>query len=684
MNRLQPLLHDLVATFAAPTTALAGPDGQIRAAGVQGAYHADTRVLSEALLRLDGRETEPIGHANDGAGTTRFVSLARWLGNPGPDPTLRVERTRTVTPGRIDERITLTSTASAPVGTTVTVDLAVDLAPIEVVKTGGQATPVAAHRTADATLTWERDGITVAVTAEHADVAENGRLSWAVTLEPGTATSLSFTVRAHDPAAVVHAPVRARDWSAAQVTSGDQRLGRLVTRSLDDLHALRLTDGQDAYLGAGLPWFLTLFGRDSIWAARMLLPTGTDLAAGTLRVLARHQGTKADPASGEAPGKILHELRRQEFVLADDQHLPAAYYGTVDATPLWISLLHDAWRWGLAETQVGDLLPHLEAALGWLADGADPDGDGFLEYLDTTGHGLANQGWKDSGDAVRYHDGRLAEPPIALAEVQGYAYRAAMDGAALLDALGRPGAERWREHAAALADRFRARFWVDAGYPALALDRDKRPVDSLTSNIGHLLGTGMLDPAEERAVATALSGDAMSGGYGLRTMSANDAGFAPLSYHCGSVWTHDTAIVAAALARAGFPAEATTLIDGLLTAAETFDYRMPELHAGDPRSALSRPMPYPAACRPQAWSAAAAVLILQTTIGLEPDVPNGRMRLDPLPGSPFGPISARGLQIAGHPIDITHDVDTTVTGLPEGLLHRIPAHAPIRGLDAVR
>ena len=368
------------------------------------------------------------------------------------------------------------------------------------------------------------------------------------------------------------------------------------------------------------------------------------------------------------PGKILRELRRREFVLAGGQHLPATYYGTVDATPLWISLLHDAWRWGLAEARVGELLPHLQAALDWLATDADPDGDGFLEYLDTTGHGLANQGWKDSGDAVRHHDGRLADPPIALAEVQGYAYRAALDGAALLDAFGRPGADRWRDHAAALADRFRAKFWVDGGYPALALDRDKRPVDSLTSNIGHLFGTGILNPAEERAVATALGSEAMSGGHGLRTMSTNDAGFAPLSYHCGSVWTHDTAIVAAGLARAGFPAEAATLIDGLLTAAETFDYRLPELHAGHARAALSRPMPYPAACRPQAWSAAAAVLILQTTLGLEPDVPAGRVRLTPLPGAPFGRVTARGLRIAGHPVDIAHDADTTsVTGLPAGL-----------------
>ncbi|MGW4944368.1 amylo-alpha-1,6-glucosidase [Actinoplanes sp. NPDC004185] len=660
MPRLQPLLHELVTTVAAPTMALAGPDGQIRAAGVQGVFHADVRVLSAAVLLLDDHEPEPIGHAEAGGGTVHFVALTRRL-----DPRLRIDRTRTVTPGRVDEQIRLSSAAPEPVSTVVTVELAADLAPIEAVRSGGPTTPATAGRSAGGGLTWARDGVTVTVGADRAEIDDRGRLRWAVTLAPGTDTTLTFTVRVDDPSAAVHAPTRSHDWNPARVRSGDQRLGRLVARSLDDLHGLRLADGDDVYLAAGVPWFLTLFGRDSIWAARMLLPVGTGPAAGTLRVLARRQGTRIDAAAAEAPGKILHELRRQEFVLADGLRLPPAYYGTIDATPLWISLLHDAWRWGLPEAQVGELLPHLEAALGWLAG----HGDDFLAYRDTTGHGLANQGWKDSGDAVRFHDGRPAEPPIALAEVQGYAHRAALDGAALLDAFGRPGGDRWRQYAAGLADRFRAAFWLDVGYPALALDRDGRPVDSLTSNIGHLLGTGLLDAAEERAVATALGGEAMSGAYGLRTMSALDGGYAPLSYHCGSVWAHDTAIVAAGLARAGFGAEAAVLIDGLLTAAEAFGHRLPELHAGDARAALSRPMPYPAACRPQAWSAAAAVLMTQAVIGLEPDVPGGRVRLRPLAGAPFGPVEVRGLSIAGTPVDVRVDAtgSATVTGLPAGL-----------------
>jgi glycogen debranching enzyme len=668
---LQPLLHDLVPTVSAPTSALSGADGQIRATGVQGVFHADARVLSSALLRLDGREADSIGNAAEGVGATRFVAVARWLGDQHlTDPTVRVDRTRQVNAGGLDELIEIVSTASGPVATTVTVDLAADLAPIEIVRSGGGGRPAPAELTGPGRLTWTRGGIEVTATGLGAEADESGRLRWHVDLAPGERVMLGWGLRVDDPKAVLRASGRPREWTRPEVRAGDHRLARWVSRSLDDLETLRLTEVAqpgDTFLGAGVPWYLTLFGRDSLWAARMMLPLGTGLAAGTLRVLARRQGTRVDPATAEAPGKIMHELRREEFALPGrGLRLPAAYYGTVDATMLWISLLHDAWRWGLPSAEVEALLPHAEAALGWLSDYADADGDGFIEYLDSTGQGLANQGWKDSGDAVRFHDGRLAEPPIALAEVQGYAYRAALDGAALLDAFDRPGGARWREYAAALAERFRASFWVDGGYPALALDGAKRPVDSLTSNIGHLLGTGLLDTGEERAVAAALAGESMSGGYGLRTMSATDAGFAPLSYHCGSVWTHDTAIVAAGLARSGFGAEATTLIDGLLTAAETFDYRLPELHAGDARSTLSRPMPYPTACRPQAWSAASAILLLQASTGLYPDVPAGTVTLRPLKGMPQ---QVRGLQIANHPIDITVTAEgtATITALPPAM-----------------
>ena len=690
---LQPLLHDLVGVVLAPGSALSEQSGQIRPAGVQGVFHADARVLSRAELRIDGRELEPIAAAPDGPSGARFVALARWLGDPMPDPTVRADRIRQMTPRGLAEEIHVVSTASVPVRATLTLDLGCDLAPIEVVKSGGRTVPLDAKIGQPGQISWTAAGIGVTVVADGAAVTaqpdgtgSSARLVWPLDLPPRGRTVLRWRLSVDDPRAVVVAPPGEPDWSRLEVDSDDRRLARLLNRSLTDLHALRLAETaapHEVFLGAGVPWFLTLFGRDSMWAARMMLPLGTGIAAGTLRVLARRQGTAVDPASGEAPGKILHELRRDEFtVTGNDLRLPAAYYGTVDATPLWVNLLHDAWRWGMSTADIIPLLPHLECALGWLAEYADPDGDGFVEYIDASGQGLANQGWKDSFDAVRFRDGSLAKPPIALVEVQGYAYQAAMNGAALLDAFDRPGAQRWRDYAGELAERFRATFWVDGPhgpYPALALDRDKRPVDSLTSNVGHLLGTGLLTREESALVAAQLADPAMSDGFGLRTMSARDAGFSPLSYHCGSIWTHDTAIVLANLAASGFAGPAARLAAGLLDAAEAFDYRLPELFGGDQRQTLGRPAPYPAACRPQAWAAAAAVTILHAAVGLYPDVPAGRVDLRPLPGTPFGAISAQRLRIAGTPVNVTIDRSgaATVTGLPTGLTLSPTSHVPI-------
>ncbi len=691
-RRLQPLLHDLVPTVAAPTSTLSGQDGQIRPAGVQGVFHADLRALSQAVLLLDGQEPEPVTHGHTGPGCARFTGLARWLGDSGADPTVRVDRIRRTEPGLLAEEIEIVSTAAVPVRTRVTLELACDASPIDVVKrgddwphppaarldpagsagvagsTGGSSSTGAAgptgttgatSATGTAGLSWTADTTEITATGEGAD-AYPGGLVWTVELPPRGRTTLRWRLRVRDRGGVVVAPRRRiPEWSRPEVTADDRRLVRLLDRSLDDLASLRMSERgepDDVFIAAGVPWFLTLFGRDSIWAARMMLPLGTEVAAGTLRVLARRQGRWLDADTGEAPGKIMHELRRQEVVTRADTGLPPVYYGTVDATLLWISLLHDAWRWGMATDQVAALLPNLEAALTWLANSADSDGDGFIEYIDTSGHGLGNQGWKDSGDSVRFHDGTRAQAPIALCEVQGYAYRAVLDAAALLESFDRPGAARWREYAAALADRFREKYWVDGPhghFPAMALDRDKRPVDALTSNIGHLLGTGLLSDDESAEVAALLVSPAMSSGFGLRTMSTQDGGFSPLSYHCGSVWAHDTAIAISGLARAGHGAEAAVLIEGLLAAAEAFDYRLPELFGGDARDEVPRPVPYPAACRPQAWSAAASVAILQAALGLYPDVPNGQTSLQPLPGTPLGAVSVRGLRLAGQPYAVS-------------------------------
>jgi len=312
-----------------------------------------------------------------------------------------------------------------------------------------------------------------------------------------------------------------------------------------------------------------------------------------------------DPDAEEEPGRILHEVRPARLQ-AGGLDLPPVYYGTIDATPLWCCLLHDAWRAGLPDPEVAALLPHLEAALAWIRRAAAPTG--FLAYAGSGGGGLANQGWKDSPDGVRWADGTVAARPLALCEVQGYAHEAALGGAALLDAFGRPGAAEHRRWAADLAGRFRRAFWVDdpAGpHPAIALDGAGRPVTGAASNVGHLPPTGLLDADEVRLVAERLARPDLDCGRGLRTLAATSGGFAALRYHLGTVWPHDTAIAALGLAAAGHGAVARSLAQGLVAAAADVADRLPELYGVVDGAVL----PYPTACRPQAWAAAAGVAV---------------------------------------------------------------------------
>ena len=299
-----------------------------------------------------------------------------------------------------------------------------------------------------------------------------------------------------------------------------------------------------------------------------------------------------------------------------------------------------------------------------MADYGDADGDGFLDYHDEFGRGLTNQGWKDSDDSVRFADGTVAVGPVALAEVQGYAYEAALAGAELLDAFDRPGADRWRRYAAEMAERFRAAFWVsdDLGpFPALALDGNKRPVDAPASNMGHLLATGMLSAAEAKVVADRLVHPSMSSGFGLRTMASTAGGYSPLSYHCGSVWPHDTAIAVQGLITAGFADHAAELARGLLAAGDAFDARLPELFGGFAAADLPVPVPYPASCRPQAWAAAGAVVMVRAFLGLAPDVPAGVVRLRP--SAAVGALDISGLRIGGQPFAVSVDSTGAVTSV---------------------
>ena len=668
----QPFLHDLVTLVAAPVLALSARGGDIRPGGAQGLYCADLRILAQVEVDAvlpDGRalSVDPIGHELLGSGTATFTAVLRGADPHTADPTLWLRRVRRVDRSGVTETLTLTNVSERPRPLQLRLRVGSDLADMETVKSGraGTCGPL---RVTDAGLEGGVGAMSFVLVAHGATVRPDG-LSWVLPVPARGTAEVSWSLQVHDPAAVV-VPPPTPDFPIPTVDGPDPRLSELLARSLQDLSALRAATrdgGSDTFFTAGAPWYLTLFGRDSIWAARMSLPVSLEVAGGTLRTLAARQGTRVDPHTAEEPGKILHEVRR-----ADAAHLllPPVYFGTVDATPLWICLLGEARRWGLPEAEVGALIPALERALGWLETFGDSDGDGFLEYLDSSSRGLTNQGWKDSGDAVRFADGRIADGPVALAEVQGYAYQAAREGATLLDAFGRPGGEHWRGFAADLRERFRDRFWCqdDLGpYPALALDGDKRRVDAPASNMGHLLGTGILDPGEAAAVADRLIHPSMASGFGLRTMSTTAGGYSPLSYHCGSVWPHDTAIAVHGLLRAGFPEHAADLAGQLLAAAHAFDGRMPELFGGFDRSQETTPLPYPASCRPQAWSAAAAVVLLQTALGWEVDIPGGWFRLSPI--GAFGALRVTGLRVGD--VDFSVSIDgRTISVRYDGPLQR--------------
>lgn len=657
---LQPLLHDETVVLTAPTQVWSAADGSIGSIGsspIHGIYHSDVRLVSGQSILVNDERLEHIATISASSREAVFVSVARQL-DTTVDPGVRGEHRRSVSATGVTERLTITSRLAEPVAATIVVTLVPDLTDLDRIKAGLGSEPVPFESAG-----WTNGIVTATLSASGATIRTLDAaltLSWNITVPPHGSHSVEWSIAGEDSAAVVRGADGPVPWSVPSVAAGDDRLSRWVERALGDLDALRLTTTaapREQFLAAGAPWFFTLFGRDSIWAARMMLPLGHEVAASTLRVLAGLQGTARVPETAEQPGKIMHELRRGTLTIPGEGiSLPPLYYGTVDATPLWACLLYDAWRWGMPEDEVRALLPQLEAALAWMRDFGDSDGDGLLEYVDETGHGLSNQGWKDSGDSVQWLDGTLATGPIALCEVQAYAYEAAMHGADLLEhfEVGDPSA--WRAWAGRLQKRFAETFWIsspDGDYPGIALDAAKKPVDTVTSNLGHLLGTGLLTPRESALVARRLVSPELSSGYGLRTMSTDSAGYWPLSYHGGSVWSHDTAIAITGLARDGFRAEASALSSGLLNAAAGFDYRLPELHSGD---SFAAPVPYPAACRPQAWSAAAAVSVLAASLGLQPG--DGALVVSPAVGSA---LTVSGLRFGGLDVAVTTNASGEVT-----------------------
>jgi glycogen debranching enzyme len=456
------------------------------------------------------------------------------------------------------------------------------------------------------------------------------------------------------------------------VLAAQEELPHIIARSLEDLGALRIFDPdfpERAVVAAGAPWFMTLFGRDSLLTSWMALIVDPDLALGTLQTLARFQGTKVDPRTEEEPGRILHEMRFGEATSLSLEG-GSVYYGTADATPLFVMLMGELRRWGLAREAVDQLLPHVDAAMSWITDYGDRDGDGYVEYQRASDRGLHNQGWKDSFDGVRFANGDLPRTPIALCEVQGYVYAAYLARGYFAGEMGDVHGERhWRTKAAALKERFNKDFWVeDRGWFAMGLDGEKRQIDALASNMGHALWTGIVDEDKARVVGERLLSPELFSGWGVRTLATDMGGFNPISYHCGSVWPHDNALIAAGLMRYGMVDEAQRVVVGMLDAARVQGGRLPELFSGLDRAEFPLVVSYPTSCSPQAWASAAPLLFLRTLLRFDPWVPHGKVWIDPVIPERWGTVHVQRIPLAGSRISVLIENGACkVEGLPDGI-----------------
>lgn len=441
----------------------------------------------------------------------------------------------------------------------------------------------------------------------------------------------------------------------AQVKSDSVLFNSVIERSFRDLHVLRSQLHNEHYYAAGVPWFVALFGRDSLVTAIQMLAFTPEIAPETLRLLAQYQGTKIDDWRDEQPGKILHELRVGELAqLHEIPHTP--YYGTIDATLLFLIAigLHASWTGSLELFH--ELQDNIRRALVWMDDYGDSDQDGYIEYQSSSSHGLVNQGWKDSGDAIVRKDGQLAIPPIALAEVQGYAYMARLVIAELYERSGdTPQAQALRDSARQLRERFNRDFWLsESKFFAMALEKGNHPLAVISSNPGQALWTGIIDEDKAGLVVKGLMGDQMFSGWGVRTLSEREWRYNPVSYHLGSVWPHDNAFIAAGCRRYGRDHAALAIFEGIVNAAMHFNnYRLPELFSGFRRQDYSTPVRYPVACHPQAWAAGSVPFLLQTSLGLHPDGFSRRLRIvRPVLPEFIDRMELHGIRVADGSVDL--------------------------------
>lgn len=662
-----PVADTAVTLMEGTTFCISDAQGDVGALPTGGLFVRDTRFLSTWTLSLAGRRLDALRVHHHAPHAAMFVDLAADSPEQGGNDVL-VTRARFVGDG-MREDIGVRNTGWRPVRLEVTLQVDTDFADLFEVK-DGRAAPVSDVQVVPVPdgldLSVERDGETYGVTVTSPGAYADGRsLCWPVQLTGHSSWSTSVQVTARlrgHPLAGHHragmppdeaVPARRqREFrtSVPRLATADSSLVDVLTTSIADLATLRIFDPDRPDLpviAAGAPWFMALFGRDSLLTSIMLLPVDASLARGTLATLGAHQGVTDDPVTEEQPGRILHEMRfgpTGTLALGGQN----AYYGTADATALFVVAAGKLHRWH-PELVTPELVTQVDRALAWMLESGVGDGTGFIEYHRGTERGLANQGWKDSWDGINFADGTIAQAPIALAEVQAYAYAAFRARADIATGAGDAAtAALYRERAARLRASFDQAFWLpERGWYAVGLDREHRPIDALTSNIGHCLWAGIVPDDRAGQVVSRLVAPDMFTGWGIRTLSSGMGAYNPMSYHNGSVWPHDTALCVAGMARYGHMAEAQRVALGLFDAATAFGGRLPELFAGFSRDDIPVPVPYPAACSPQAWASAAPIELLRALLRLEPG--DGGLGCEPAVPERFLPLVLGNIAFgAGH------------------------------------